>query len=162
AAFVWWRLSAQQGRIEEYWSRPLSSSAQGFRTRAEEWLTAQRHAAEVLGALAARGRTQGSAFEVALGAGVADGDLAFASLRDGQDLLRCDGVPLADHCGPGSTTFVIPSPDHPQAHRLRPIGEGRALIAAVGVIPPHEGSSGGVVTLWLDPERSLLPRLAAT
>jgi hypothetical protein len=161
-AFVWWRLSAQRTRVESYWGNILIGAVQLNRDRSEEWLDAQRKKAELLGVLAARGRGPGSAFEAAVANAMAEGDIGYVSIRDGDDVLRCTGIPLAERCGTGSTSYVIPSPGHPQARRVRPVEEGRKLIAAVGTIPPHDKSPGGVVTLWLDPERALFPRLLRT
>jgi hypothetical protein len=93
---------------------------------------------------------------------MSEGDIAYVSIRDGASVLRCTGLPLSENCGTGSTTYMIPSPVHPQARRVRPAEDGHKLIAAVGSIPAHGSSPGGVVTLWLDPERSLLPRLLRT
>lgn len=161
-AFVWWRVAAQRRQVESYWTHPLAASAQLYRVRADDWLAAKRRTAEVLGQLAARGLGPGSAFEIAAGDALADGDVRFISIRDGEALLRCDSIPLAKHCAPGSNAFQIPSPRHPQARRVRPIGNGVFLVPAVGALPVHGNSSGGVVTLWIDPELALIPRLLRT
>lgn len=161
-AFVWWRLTVQRRQVESYWTHPLWSSAQLDRVRAEDWLAAKGRTADVLGQLAARGTGPGSSFEIAAADAFADGDVQFISIRDGNVRLRCGGVPLASHCGPGSASFDIPSPRHPQARRVRPIGEGRFLVPAVGAVPAHDASAGGVVTLWIDPELTLIPRLLRT
>jgi hypothetical protein len=158
-AFVWWRFSVQRARVESYWGNILVAGAQLNRSRAEEWLSGQRESVKLIGLLAARGRGPGSAFETAVGVALADSNVAYVTIRDGKDLLRCTGVPLRDHCVAGSAAFSAPSPDHPQARRVRPTEDGRMLIQAVAPIPSHGGSEGGVVTLWLDPERSLFPRL---
>jgi hypothetical protein len=161
-AFVWWRFSVQRARVESYWGNILVAGAQLNRSRTDEWVSAQHESARLIGLLAARGRGPGSAFETAIGVALADQDVAFVSIRDGPDLLRCTGVPLRDHCVAGSGAFSAPSAEHPQARRVRPVEDGRVLIQVVAPIPSHNGSEGGVVTLWLDPERSLFPRLMAT
>jgi hypothetical protein len=162
AAFVWWRLSAQRQRVERYWVAPLAGSAELYRVRATEWLTGHRRTAEVLGQLAARGREPGSAFEVALSSAFAVGDVQFVSIRDGDDLLRCTGIPLSRNCGPGSGQFLVPSARHPQARRVRPSADGHVLVPAAATIPAHGNSPGGVLVLWLDPETVLFPRLLRT
>lgn len=161
-AFVWWRVTAQRRHVEQYWTQPLAGSAQLYRVRAEEWLTGQRRTAELLGQLAARGRGPGSPFEVAAATAFAEGDVRFISLRVGSEFIRCSGVPLAAACGPGSAQFQVPSPRHPQARRVRPIGNGRTLVPAVAEIPVRGTSPGGTLTMWFDPEVSLFPRLLRT
>jgi hypothetical protein len=158
-AFVWWRLSVQHARVEQYWGAVLVSGAQLNRSRAEEWINGQRQAAELMGKLASRGRGRGSAFEIAVGDALASGDVAFVSIRDGNATVRCDAVPLDGNCVEGSPQYFIPSPDHPQARRRRPADDGRMLVPAAATIPAHDGSPGGVITLWLDPEKTLIPRL---
>ncbi len=159
AAFMWWRLGAQRNRVEGYWERPLVGSARGYRVRADESFAGHEKSAEILATLAARGRGPGSAFEQALAAVLADGDVPFVSLRDGNTRVRCSGVPLATHCVPGSAEFDIPSPTHPQASRVRPLGDGRVLVPVVAAIPAGPAARGGVLTIWMDPEVALLPRL---
>lgn len=159
AAFVWWRLGAQRHRVESYWTIPLRGSATTYSVRANEWLTAHRHTADVLGQLAARSRAPGSAFEATLAAALSDGDVPVVSLRDGDRFLLCTGIPLAQRCEPGSEEFDVLSPEDPRAQRARPMSDGRVLVPVVALIPPHGSSPGGALVVWMDPEITLLPRL---
>ena len=159
ASFVWWRLGAQRQRVETYWAVQLRGSATGYSVRANEWLTAHRHTADVLGQLAARSSAPGSAFESVLEAALSDGDVPLVSLRDGDVFLRCTGVPLAQRCEPGSPEFDVLSPADPLAQRALPMSDGHVLVPVVALIPPHGASPGGALVVWMDPEITLLPRL---
>ncbi len=161
-SFIWWRLSAQRTRIEQYWGGLITGGAQTTRVRAEEWVEAQQRSAAVLAVLASREHRPGGAFEAAFGEVSAEGDIAFVSIRDQTGVVRCMGVPLERECIPGSGAFAPPSESHPQARRVRPAGGGRTLIPAVADIPGRDGTATGVLTLWLDPERNLIPRLLLT
>lgn len=161
-SFIWWRVSAQRTRIEQYWGGLITGGAQTTRVRAEEWVVAQQRSAAMLATLASREHVPGGAFEAAFGEASAQGDIAFVSIRDQSGMVRCMGVPLAQECVPGTGAFAPPSQSHPQARRVRPVGDGRKLIPAVADIPSRRGATGGVLTLWLDPERNLIPRLLVT
>jgi hypothetical protein len=156
-AFLWWRISAQYSAAEKFWAEPLTASATGFRSRVALWLNARRETGDLLASLLEPGGGRTKAFEAAAERVLRANGVEAITIRTRGDGIRCERGEGRPTCLAATSRYAIPSPEHAQAMRVRPLPDGRVLVPVVTAIPG--AAEEGTLTQWIDPEIALLPDL---